>query len=415
MMKAQPIDVVVVGGGIAGASLAAVLATDGYEVLLLERQTVYRDKVRGEVINCWGVVELFELGLEKAILDAGGTWVNRFVGFDEVVEPDVAIAGALKLDEMLPGIPGVLDVGHPEACEALAVAAERAGATVVRGIGEVHVTGGPRPSVRYELDDLEYEVPCRLIVGADGRMSTVRRQLGINLTQTPPNSLGGGILVDDLHDWPVNTTSIGTEGDLMYFVFPRHGGRVRLYLLHGTELKGRFAGPDRQRNFMEAFQFRCIPGSEMFAKAKPLHSCAFYPMNDSWTDGPPFTEGAVLVGDAAGWTDPIVGQGLCIGLRDARMVRDILRSNSHWSPDIFRPYEEEREVRMRRIRASGRVRTEIFLTCTPEGARRRLAYAKAWPSDPVLGGSRLATFKGPFGVPAESFDEDVLNRIFALG
>jgi 2-polyprenyl-6-methoxyphenol hydroxylase-like FAD-dependent oxidoreductase len=413
MMNTQPIDVVVVGAGIAGASLAAALSAEGYEVLLLERQTVYRDKVRGEVINCWGVAELRKLGLEQAILEAGGTWVDRFVGYDEIVEPEAAEAAALHLDEMVPGIPGVLDVGHPEACEALATAAARAGATVVRGIGEVQVTAGPRPSVRYELDDMEYEVPCRLVVGADGRMSTVRRQLGIGLTQTPPNSLGGGVLVEELYDWPVNTTSIGTEGDLLYFVFPRTGAKARLYLLHGTEQKGRFAGPDRHKRFLEAFQLHCIPGSEMFGKAKPSESCAFYPMNDAWAEMP-FSDGAVLIGDAAGWSDPIIGQGLSVAFRDARMVWDILRSNSDWSPQTFLPYEEERGIRMRRLLASARVRTTINMTFTPEGARRRLAYAKAWPSDPLLAGSRLATFKGPFDVPPGSFDEDVLQRIFAL-
>jgi 2-polyprenyl-6-methoxyphenol hydroxylase-like FAD-dependent oxidoreductase len=359
------------------------------------------------------VAELRKLGLEQPILNAGGTWVNRFVGYDEIVEPEAAEAAALSLDEMVPGIPGVLDVGHPEACEALATAAARAGATVVRGIGEVRVTAGPRPSVRYELDDMEYEVPCRLVVGADGRMSTVRRQLGIGLTQTPPNSLGGGVLVEELYDWPVNTTSIGTEGDLLYFVFPRTGAKARLYLLHGTDQKGRFAGPDRQKRFLKAFQLACIPGSEMFGKAKASESCAFYPMNDAWTDMP-FTEGAVLVGDAAGWSDPIIGQGLSVAFRDARMVRDILCSSSDWSPQTLLPYEEERGTRMRRLLASGRVRTTINMTFTPEGARRRLAYAKAWPSDPMLAGSRLATFKGPFDVPPGSFDEDVLQRIFAL-
>jgi flavin-dependent dehydrogenase len=41
----RSVDVVVVGGGIAGSALATVLARDGYEVLVLERQTTYRDKV----------------------------------------------------------------------------------------------------------------------------------------------------------------------------------------------------------------------------------------------------------------------------------------------------------------------------------------------------------------------------------
>jgi flavin-dependent dehydrogenase len=40
-------EVVIVGAGIGGAALATVLARAGRDVLLLERQTVYRDKVRG--------------------------------------------------------------------------------------------------------------------------------------------------------------------------------------------------------------------------------------------------------------------------------------------------------------------------------------------------------------------------------
>lgn len=414
MAKAERVDAVVVGGGIAGSALAAALAGDGYDVLLLERQTVYRDKVRGEVINCWGVVELLELGLEKNILEAGGSYVNRFIGYDETVEPEVAESRALRLDEMIPGIRGVLDVGHPEACEALASAAEAAGATVVRGVGDVMVTAGENPSVRYEHDGLEYEVPCRLVVGADGRMSTVRRQLGIPFTQTPPNSLGGGMLVEDLHDWPVDVTSIGTEGDLLYFVFPRVGARARLYLLHDVAQKGRFSGPNRQAEFLKAFQLRCLPNREMFASVTPSESCAFYPMNDAWADSP-YAPGAVLIGDAAGWSDPIIGQGLSIALRDARMVWDALRSNTTWSPEVFEHYAAEREVRMRRLMVSGSVRTMMNMTFTPEGAARRKAYAKVWPTDPVIAGSRLATFQGAFGVPAESFDPEVIQRIAALG
>ncbi|OKI00945.1 monooxygenase [Streptomyces sp. CB02923] len=414
MVQAEHFEAVIVGGGIAGSALAAALAGDGHEVLLLERQTVYRDKVRGEVINCWGVAELIELGLEECILKAGGTYVDRFVGFDETVDPETARANALHLDELLPDIHGVIDVGHPAACEALANAAEEAGATVVRGVGDVLVSGGTHPHVRYEHNDLEYEVACRLVVGADGRMSTVRRQLDIGLTQTPPNSLGGGMLVENLDDWPVNVTSVGTEGDLLYFVFPRENGRARLYLLHDVAQKGRFTGPDRHTDFLRAFQLRCIPGSDMFARATPSAVCAFYPMNDAWTDTP-VVPGAALVGDAAGWTDPVIGQGLSIALRDARMVRDALRSSSSWAVEDFQPYVEERELRMHRLRISASVRTTMNMTFTPEGMARRKAYAEAWPTDPALAGSRLATFKGPFHVPAESFDPEVIERLFALG
>jgi 2-polyprenyl-6-methoxyphenol hydroxylase-like FAD-dependent oxidoreductase len=413
MTRSGTADVVIVGGGIAGSALAAALAEDGLDVLLLERQTTYRDKVRGEVINCWGVAELRELGLEDAVLDAGGTWVDRFVGFDETVEPEAAYEAALHLEDMIPGIPGVLDVGHPEACEALATAAEKRGARLVRGMSDIRVQGGTAPCVRYIHDGVVHEVRTRLVVGADGRTSAVRGQLDIPIVQTPPNSLGGGLLVENLHDWPMNVTSIGTEGDLLYFVFPRAGARARLYLLHDVAQKGRFSGADRHQKFLKAFQFKCIPHSEMFASAVPSAACAFYPMNDAWTDTP-YVPGGVLIGDAAGWTDPIIGQGLSIAFRDARMVRDALRESTEWTPQAFERYRDEREVRMRRLRISGEVRTKICMTFTPAGAARRRAYARTWPTDPIIAGSRLATFQGPFNVPAESFDRSVIEKIFAL-
>jgi 2-polyprenyl-6-methoxyphenol hydroxylase-like FAD-dependent oxidoreductase len=320
-------DVIVVGGGIAGSALATVMARDGYQVVVLERQSAYRDKVRGEVLVCWRVAELVQLDLEKTLLDAGGCYITRGVGYDEVTDPGQAEAAAAPLDHVLPGVSGALGVGHPEACEALTQAAAVAGATVIRGVGDVDLELGDTPVVRYEHDDVAYELRCRLVVGADGRMSTVRRRVGIELRQTRARTMCGGMLVEGLHAWPADQLSIGTEGDLLYFVFPRANGRVRLYLLHDIAQKGRFAGPDRQAEFLAAFDFRCIPGSEMFRAARPAGPCAFYPMNDSWTDQP-YAPGVVLIGDAAGWNDPIIGQGLAIALRDVRIVTDLMRSRS---------------------------------------------------------------------------------------
>jgi 2-polyprenyl-6-methoxyphenol hydroxylase-like FAD-dependent oxidoreductase len=413
MTNSKYLDVVVVGCGSAGSALATVLARDGYEVLVLERQTTYRDKVRGEAIVCWGVAELLRLDLEKPLLDAGGSYVDRFVNFDETIDPADAEAAAAPLDQILPGVPGVLNVGHPEACEALTRAAEAAGATVIRGVGDVLVTTEPRPTVRYEHDDVEHEVSCRLVAGADGRQSTVRRQLGIPLEQTTPRTRCGGLLVDDLHAWPANRFSIGTEGDLLYFVFPRAGGRTRLYLLHDIAQKGRFAGPDRHHEFLAAFRFGCIPGSEMFGAARPVGPCAFYPMNDSWTETP-YAPGAVLVGDAAGWNDPIIGQGLSIALRDVRIVSEILCSGSDWSPAALEPYREERRERMRRLRLAAQIRTDLAATFTPASVARRKAYNRAWLADPVLAGSRLVTQLGPENAAAEAFEPETVDRILAL-
>jgi 2-polyprenyl-6-methoxyphenol hydroxylase-like FAD-dependent oxidoreductase len=412
-MVGQSADVVVVGGGIAGSALATVLARDGFEVLVLERQTAYRDKVRGEAMLCWGVAETLRLDLEKPLLDAGGSYLTRAVPYDEVFEPSRAQAAARPLDNLLPGVAGVLAVGHPQACEALIRAAAEAGATVVRGVGDVEVAAGAAPAVRYEHDDVAHEVTCRLVVGADGRMSTVRRQLGIELHQAPARTMGGGMLVDELHGWPNDQVATGTEDDLYYLLFPRAGGRARLYLLYDIAQKGRFTGRQRETDFLAAYQFRCIPDSEMFVEARPAGPCAFYPMNDSWTFQP-FAPGAVLVGDAAGWNDPIIGQGLSIAMRDARIVADILRSTPDWRPAAFAEYGAERSERMRRLRIAAQVSTDLYTSFGPAGAARRHAYLELMATDPVLAGPRLVTQLGPDRVPAESFEKPNIDRILVL-
>ena len=86
----EQFDVVVVGGGIAGSSIAAALAPAGVSVLVLERQTTYRDKVRGEYMQPWGVAEMLRLGLEQTLLEAGGGYTNAFVTYGEHIDPVTA-------------------------------------------------------------------------------------------------------------------------------------------------------------------------------------------------------------------------------------------------------------------------------------------------------------------------------------
>src|SRR5262245_33510559 len=101
-------EVIITGGGIAGSALASVLARAGRAVLVLERSTVYRDRVRGEVFEVWGVAEARRLGLHEALTHAGGVHHTRFVPHDETAEPAEAEATAVALDQLLPGVPGTL-------------------------------------------------------------------------------------------------------------------------------------------------------------------------------------------------------------------------------------------------------------------------------------------------------------------
>ena len=71
-------DIVIVGGGIGGASLAFALAREGLGVTVLEASEEYQDRVRGESMSVWGVKEARELGVERIMLDAGARMSRRY-------------------------------------------------------------------------------------------------------------------------------------------------------------------------------------------------------------------------------------------------------------------------------------------------------------------------------------------------
>jgi len=58
-------DVIVVGAGIAGASLAATLGKQGRKVLIVERDLAPPDTFRGELLMPGGIRRLKELGLDS--------------------------------------------------------------------------------------------------------------------------------------------------------------------------------------------------------------------------------------------------------------------------------------------------------------------------------------------------------------
>jgi 2-polyprenyl-6-methoxyphenol hydroxylase-like FAD-dependent oxidoreductase len=174
-------------------------------------------------------------------------------------------------------------------------------------------------------------------------------------------------MVEELRRWPEHHITIGTEGDLVFSIVPHGGGRVRLYLLWSHDQPRRFAGPSGPRACLNSFAFACIPESEGIVQARPAGPCATYPMNDSWTDCLT-VDGLALIGDAAGYSDPHIGQGLSVALRDVRVLSELLLAHEDWSPSALRPYAEERAERLRRLRFCNMVATTLRVRTQSAGA-----------------------------------------------
>src|SRR5262249_45922544 len=149
---------------------------------------------------------------------------------DEDIPPQEAVATSIDLTNLVPNVPGPLCIGHPALCQLLIDLAAASGATVRRGIDDVRIAPGPAPSATYRLYGTEWRATGRLIVGADGRGSQVRRQLGVALHRDATHHLFSGMLVEGAHGFPDDTQAIGAEGDVHFLAFPQGNGRVRLYL-----------------------------------------------------------------------------------------------------------------------------------------------------------------------------------------
>jgi len=407
-------DVVVVGAGIAGASIAAVLARGGVEALLLERQHGYRDRVRGEYMATWGVLEARALGLEDAVRSTQAVDARYSVYYDELSAPSAAEEAKTDRSTIFPGVPGPLCASHPGMCQALAEDAVRSGAELVRGVTEVRVQTGRRPSLTF-LNGAEREVRPRLIIGADGRTSTVRRQSGIHLNKAPATHVVAGLLVEGASRWPDNEcTPGGVEGDLEFYVFPQGNGRLRLYTCHANEQAGRWAGRAGAQRFVEAFAaLRSIPESRGLGDITPAGPCGTFSGEQAWCDEP-FADGVVLLGDAGGYDDPVTGQGLSLALRDVGQLSGLLLASADWTVTALRQYGEQRAERLRRMRRVSTTFAALMTTFTGAGrARRERFYAASDAGQEEVRMALGATSRGPDRLPSEAFADQLHESLLA--
>lgn len=407
-------EVVIVGGGIAGSSLAVLLARGGVDVTVLERTTAYQDRVRGETMPPWGYCELVLTDLLEVFLRAEGMVAQRYAGYGDVMAPEVAHATALDASSLVPGAAGSVNLSHPGACQALIDEAAALGVQVVRGVKGIVVTAGEQPEISFRTLSGPQTLRPRLVVGADGRSSLVRSQIGVELQRSGVRTFGAGVLLDGVEKWPRATNALGTWQDVYYLMFPRGEDRARLYLFWDQDQPQRFAGPDGPARMVgQVASMGCFPEPDWFTSARAVSPAASYPMEDTWTDQP-YRPGVVLIGDAAGWNDPIIGQGLSIAVRDVRLVAAALLGTAGWAPATFEEYGRERSERMRRLRATAEATTRLRCDFTPLGRQQRLAASAKFAVDPAARSPIAAGLLGPEALPPEAFTRDAADRMLAL-
>jgi 2-polyprenyl-6-methoxyphenol hydroxylase-like FAD-dependent oxidoreductase len=358
-------DLLVVGGGLAGASFATALAREGARVLVVERDRLYRDRVRGEVIAPWGCTEAKRLGLFDLLLDQCAREIPKLTYYVEgVATPTIDLRTAE------PHLEPSLAFRHAEMQEVLITEAVSAGATVWRPAKMAALTPGDAPAAEIAFNGGIRTVRARLIVGADGRESQVAHLAGFRRIRDPDELLAAGLLVQGEMD---------TDGAMHYLFGPQPGraaavcevasGFFRLYLFHHTDATPRRLSGNR--DVEPAFGYlrdSGVPG-EWLVGAELKGPLATFDGAHKWVVRP-YRNGVVLVGDAAGASDPTWGSGLGRTLRDIRLLRDALVADPDWAR-AAQAYAEQHDEFWDKLRDVERLTAAALMSVGPDGAERR--------------------------------------------
>lgn len=324
MSPTRSYDLIVVGGGLGGSSLATATADSGVRVLLLERELQFKDRVRGEATWPWGFAELRALGIDASVYSSFAVerpYLDVYFSNELVAHRDLSATS----NQRMPALNWV----HYEMEEGLLRAAESAGAEVRRGarVSEVRPANGAKPAAAFEHNGRSEEAEARLIVCADGRGSVARKWAGFDLHHDPRGTLLAGVLLEG-SELESNSWLLNPESGQFAFVSPQTGGRLRAYTWYPNNRDYRLQGAADYHRFVEESVKAGVP-PEWYANLRPIGPLATFDGTDSWVTHP-YKNGVALLGDAAATTDPSHGQGQCLTLRDARMLRDLLLASNDW-------------------------------------------------------------------------------------
>ena len=298
-------DVVIAGGGPAGAIAATVLARAGARVLVLERGRFPRAKMCGDTVNPGAVALLERLGLRDVL--AGGLPIEGML-----VTGELAVRVIAAYPRNARGVALTRDVLDARLIECAA----QAGAQVLEGVlaqgpalGDdgsvvgIHASTGDERSVQFR---------GRVIIAADGHFSRVARPLRLSRSARAPRR------------WALGAYFEGVDG-----LQPRGEMHVRAgYYLGVAPLPGGLTNAclvsaDRRRvaptDSLLAHLSRDPMLRERFAHARMIGKPMLMgPLAvDSGAAGMP---GLLLAGDASGFIDPMTGDGLRFAFRGGELA-----------------------------------------------------------------------------------------------
>lgn len=304
-------DVVIAGGGPAGAATATLLARAGVTVALVDQAHFPRPKTCAEYYSP-GVVEALErLGAWSAVARLPHA---RLRGM-ELVGPGGGRHLVAYPDDRLPR--RSLTVRRDALDATLLEHARQTGATVLSGwtVRDVVREGGRATGLRVQQGSVTTELAAHMVIGADGGRSLVARRLGLTARPRWPARLGMVAHYEGI-DAPVDHGEMHLAKGVYCGLAPFGGGGMNVGFVLNTARARQMGGAEPIFQWMLARLPAVAMALHRGRRDGTLHGIAPLVHRCLRT----YADGVLLVGDAAGFLDPFTGEGVFRALRGAELA-----------------------------------------------------------------------------------------------
>jgi flavin-dependent dehydrogenase len=316
------VDVLIVGAGPSGSMAAAQLASKGYEVLVLEKQTFPRFSI-GESLLANSLQMLDEAGMLEAVVAGGFQYKNgaAFVHSERKSEFNFA-------EKFSAGYPFTFQVQRAEFDHILINEAAKRGAKVEY---EVEITAidvsGERPVVTAKKGDEVTTYKPRFVLDASGFGRTLPRLLNLDRPSDFPVRAAlfchvkDNIVSGEFDRQKIRVGIHPTETHVWSWLIPFSNGNSSLGVVATREFHAQFQGTNEERLWqLIAAEPKLKELLKNAHAVRPVGEIVGYAAKVSSLHGP----GYALLGNAAEFLDPVFSSGVTIAMKSATMAADML-------------------------------------------------------------------------------------------